>query len=35
MPGVFPQYFITKGTKFLLVGASLEDSFVGGDSKIR
>ena len=24
-----------RGTKFLLVGASLEDSVVGGDSKIR
>ena len=35
MPGVFSQYFIVKGTKFLLVGASLEDSVVGGDSKIR
>lgn len=29
MPGVFSQYFIIKGTKFLLVGASLEDSVVG------
>jgi hypothetical protein len=29
MPGVFSQYFIMKGTKFLLVGASLENSVAG------